>query len=449
MRSKIEHEATEKLSHYLYDEERYSKFGLSSKLKLDQNALTHIEKLLIEGANPNYQNDRGDSLLYEAIRNSNVELVRLLLRYGADVNQHFIPPQCIADPTKKSEIFDWAYKNGATSLELAARTYCSRREEEFTFKDPSRTSSDALICYGLISDKFIIPPKFDYDRSKIQLLYSNLYKIFKIEHDQSKDNKPLLIVLGEGHVSLISFMIECMALHIAKEFNFNNVFCEVDENSFETVKNGDFVPGSFAKWKTLYDIIPLASSLGYNLQPVDLGVFGGKKIGPAYNDYEKIDPLKSSFKGRSEDGIHYRDKIMHNVITEGFEQTQTLRGSSILIVGSNHLLGFSKELFPHHNVVLINATNAIFEDIKNSQISEMDDSELANEFVLADKSVRQIKNEPFESIETFWHSVKAMQVASEVHKSRDRSHSPTKMLFFPSDSLDKKIDCPPEIKQNP
>lgn len=50
------------------------------------NRVEQLERLLIDGVSPDLQDDNGNSILSVACQNGNKRIVKLVLRYGADIN---------------------------------------------------------------------------------------------------------------------------------------------------------------------------------------------------------------------------------------------------------------------------------------------------------------------------------------------------------------------------
>lgn len=399
------------------------------KLPLDEN---RIEALLKAGANPNYQNDNGDTLLHEAIRSYSKSLVALLIKYGVDVNQHFIPPYRFPDPSKTDEKLQWAVEHERTSLQvITEKYYRARRDKQ---KDEIK---EALECYDLVLPKFSIPLEYAATTESIQQLYINLH--YKIRKElQLANRKPVVVVLGESHLSLVSLLIESFIFLICKQFNFNLYLTETDKNNFEILKNGGIVPGSFADWKTIYDNLPFALDLGYEAVPVDLGTFGGRKIGKNFNDYEEIDPYESKIDPVSEKGMIYRDQVMHDVISESVNQ------NAILIAGASHLIGLQKQKFNNHHIVFINASNFLPNQI--THLNEIKDKyqRRAAEFLLSSRSVYQPRIHCLKEIDYFWHPGRVIETAKNVHAILTNILNweivplSSKWLFTPSNDVKKE-----------
>lgn len=154
-------------------------------------------------------------------------------------------------------------------------------------------------------------------------------------------------------------------------------------------------------WLNIYDKIQLSKLLGYIDIPVDLDPYGDlymKQLG------------KTSFVGDSEEGIIYRDKVMHSEINANVHH------DAIFTVGANHLIGLSNKKFTNHHVIFINATDYIQDNLNNYLDDFRDNySKSAVKFLLLDKSVYQPKKESLLGVECFWHPEKVIQVANKIH----------------------------------
>lgn len=383
------------LSEYLYDSAR-------EKKPLDEKK---IEELLQAGANPNYKNEEGETLLLEAIRRCNDALVVLLIKFGANVNHHSIS-RCSIIPTAKEELFQWAAENEKTMLQIArAEYYGARRFER------QEDKVKALKCYDLVASKFVIPSEYIVTQAELEQLYKNIYQKIRDEIQQA-NNKPILVVLGEAHLSLVSLLIEIFTFLICKQFNFNLYLAEANRQIFEMLKRGERIPGSFADWKTIYDNLPFALQTGYEAIPVDLGVFGARRVGKTYDEYEEIEPEKAILNGTTEKGMIYRDCVMHDVISDGINQ------NAILIVGSSHLMGLQNKKFSNHHTVYINATDYIPSQTRMLiEIIEKKYYKRATEFLLSSPSVYQPKNQCLSGVEYFWHPELVIATANKIHET--------------------------------
>lgn len=192
---------------------------MQEQLALDEFSIKKIEKLLQAGANPNYQNEWGGSLIYEALSGYNVELLELVLKFGADVNLHCIRKR-IANQVRNSEsLFKLALEGKNTSLQISIDKYY-----QASMDGRELDGKKALRCYDLISEKFNIPTTYIISDETISNIYMNLYQKIKFEMNNKKDNMPILIILGETHNSVVSLLIETMVFLIGKQFNIKLMF---------------------------------------------------------------------------------------------------------------------------------------------------------------------------------------------------------------------------------
>ena len=320
-------------------------FSLDSPgLKLDE---VKIEELLKAGADPNYQNEHGRHILYEALNECNLPVLKLALKYGADPNLHTIQPGLIYDRSKKIEIFTYAVKNRLTMLQEAIHVYkraCSEGNLE--------KRAIAYACYQALEEKFEIQEPFKISDNDLLKLYIDLYDKISSEKEKLEPNKFLLITIGESHPSVLSLLVEIFVLLISKELKINSVLVETN---LAHLKAGLQEKGNFSKygWTTSVEFEPFSLKKGFNVIPVDLGLYGAKKIGPAFNDYEDID-VSSNFEryrdSTTPEMMQYRDNVMHSVITEGFHD------NGILILGGAHVSNVKAKPFPHHSLLCINST---------------------------------------------------------------------------------------------
>ena len=98
-------------------EEKYASYGSPLSIAFDNNDINIVELLLKYGASPNfYIGDR--TLLHKAVCNGNINMVELLLLSGADVNAKFLlPNQGIRE-----------YDGGSTPIDIAVYQKKSKNE---------------------------------------------------------------------------------------------------------------------------------------------------------------------------------------------------------------------------------------------------------------------------------------------------------------------------------
>lgn len=82
---------------------------------VETNDIEEAEYLLYNGVNPNSEDKYTYGLLYKASLKNNLDMLRLLLRYGADPNfdSMFEKVTCNAIGRRKLEILDLLLENGA------------------------------------------------------------------------------------------------------------------------------------------------------------------------------------------------------------------------------------------------------------------------------------------------------------------------------------------------
>lgn len=325
--------------------------------KLVSNAaifdVKNIEKarmLLLTGANPNYINYRGESLLQIAAYNGQGSLVELLIQHGADVLQYVpkmkIPRQDWIEFGLSDEEIDIKYAKEETRV-AAMNTSEKIKEMSWQEKLPVQRAMKNLVNHkydsngqGVKACTILSNKSISALNNEKQLLetFQNQYKFLEnlirnaIE-EATVSNKQLIIMIGERHTSLNSLIIELMVMLIANKYGIKTWLTEHNKHMEECVKKYNHIPTNEGKWSVSLTIYEQLESLSMNSIPVDLGHWGAKKIGPNYNDYEDLKKPNPDFHDTSIEGMRYREKIISDVISDGVKQ------SAILVVGSAHLEG--------------------------------------------------------------------------------------------------------------
>lgn len=106
------------LSDYMAAHPAHSQHQLNLYLAVNRNDLETAQKILKAGAKPDYVDDYGETELFKAIKNDHVEMIKLLIRYGANVNHQSVNGSTpliifLNSDSKNQEIIDLLISNGA------------------------------------------------------------------------------------------------------------------------------------------------------------------------------------------------------------------------------------------------------------------------------------------------------------------------------------------------
>lgn len=373
--------------------------------------IEEIAKLLQAGANPNhilgkdYRYDSGKSILSMAVSAVQLDLVDLLISYKATVNKKILT-KAIDNYYSTYYFYKQNPERSLSSLKLLDEQYC------------------------LSQGKKLSP-----------LLFKSTYlKLSRIMQEgiiqAEKQKKICVLIFGEYHTSVRSLFLEMLGILIAKELNIKHVLCEHNRLDLKNTLNNEHYSRQNL-WEVGDTLIPYVKNNGFSLCPVDLGKNGAKKIGKKPDEYEEKDSLTSNVDNSSDMMMDYRDKIMHQVITDNVKE------HSVFPVGASHLEGLNKKSFKNHRIVLISVAgqDPIIDSSMSSQAIKRHafyNSMHVHQFT--DKNLNDIDEET-------WYSEKTVKFAETIHKTYKTELRPFKIKLFDLKSAeieDKKIEAEKE-----
>ncbi len=243
---------------------------------------TKVAEILLDcGANVHANNKDGTTALNLAIKKGNIETIRLLIQFHASVNIGSL-------------------KEALDELKI----YPLNNEFQQIYKE----------LYTRLKEDSYVKELKEKAVQKIIIFYNTLLQKIKFELEIAKfNNKKFMILIGEIHDSLNSFIIETLTANLCSDlFDFNSFFVELDEKKIERINQYESL-GLFVgcRWQTFDSLLPMVRSLSGEIIPIDLGLNNQKQVG-AFNEYERIEHEPENFN-ISDEGIRYRNDVMCNV----------------------------------------------------------------------------------------------------------------------------------------
>ncbi len=174
---------------------------------------------------------------------------------------------------------------------------------------------------------------------EIDKIYNELSEKLQAEKNKSiKENKPLLILIGEQHYSLNSFMYELIILHLIQSYNIDTLFTE----AFSAKSYSGY------HWSNAVAIEKVALQLNIHKQPVDLFACHQSFVEHSLADCANVPrvTLPSEYDWVSPEGVEDRNKVIaQEIIKSGSNKDK------IVIVGSGHMMGLNRLLSSHFHVI--------------------------------------------------------------------------------------------------
>ena len=368
------------------------------------------EMLLDAGADPNYINIsnkyNNQSVLQVLASMQNPMLMEVLLRKGAKPDLYVTSNDWDAastdnsSPAKQLSNMIWREK---LPLQIAVKRY-----HRIEYKDNANIKK----CCELLA-KATITEKLEQDIIMVlEAQYKILEKTVKNAiQNAKKSNKQLIIVVGEEHQSTSSLIIEAILIFIAKQNGIETLLTEHTKRIEESIDKDDYYPYRGGSWCVALPIHQLIKSLNMHTVPVDLGHFGGKKIGEKYDDYEDLEKCKAGFNNASDDGVKYRNEVMRDVIVGGIKQ------DSLLFVGGAHLYGLLEETPLPDDTINVMAVNASYFEIKSYMVcNERDKLTKDKLFSLESNKIIQANEQGLDLISSLLSPEIAIDYIRKVHK---------------------------------
>ncbi len=191
---------------------------VSEPVSKDSGKFTEIQKLLAIGAEPNYRKDMtANTMLEEAARTNDLLLAKLLLEKGADpcighIDIDDKEEKFTGDPSKKS------FSIGSWPVQYAYERFMT---DFVRHKDIFNLLSTATLQ--------------EFEKNPVEEQFTAVFRSIIEEIKQAKEaadksGKRLMLLIGEGHENLNSYVIELMAYKVATNiYNIQSVLEEKDE----------------------------------------------------------------------------------------------------------------------------------------------------------------------------------------------------------------------------
>ena len=199
-------------------------------------------------------------------------------------------------------------------------------DEVFTTFLPSQQSLDVSLSSNLVDRSHRLLPNPEYSKQKLSEEILGLYNLLddllsKKTNQLKTNNKKLLIVLGEGHRSRKSLVIEYISLQLLNKYGIEHVVSETTEELLTTIRSQEIEHDS----PNFSFFLPIAEKNGLKITAGEL------------------DNHQSDFQ---------REKVFKQKIHD-------LNNHCMFLTGMNHLPAFitDKELSKQFELLIINAAN--------------------------------------------------------------------------------------------
>lgn len=162
----------------------------------------------------------------------------------------------------------------------------------------------------------------------LQQLYLKLRELIgKALLDAHSNNKKLLLLAGESHSQLESFLVQMMLLIVVQEYGIKNLIVEYSEDIVCSILS---TPRIKKTLNTEYSIPFAKNMLKMNLVPADLGI------------------SQLTLPQETKDLIRERNMI---------DSCGTVTENALFIVGSNHIKPMAQELKKKFHLILLNLSS--------------------------------------------------------------------------------------------